>query len=76
MKTLLILVRGDARTFYDLQQKSILSQLPCRCVLLVDRGNRGQRVAPGVEAGFSGWRKPACRVARGLRPSAGGRACA
>lgn len=50
MKTLLILVRGDARTFYDLQQKSILSQLPCRCVLLVDRGNRAQfESLPGAE---------------------------
>lgn len=39
MKTLLILARGDGRTFYTLEKKSILENLPFNSVLLVDRGN-------------------------------------
>lgn len=39
MKAVLLLVRGDARTFYNLNGQSILADLPIKPVLLVDRGN-------------------------------------
>ncbi len=39
MKTILLLVRGEARTFYDLEGNCILASMPVKTVLLVDRGN-------------------------------------
>ena len=42
MKTLLVLARGDLKSFHTIEGQSILKGLPFRTVLLVDRGSNKQ----------------------------------
>ena len=42
MKTLLVLARGDLKSFHTINGQSIFQDLPFKTVLLVDRGNQKQ----------------------------------